>query len=628
MMSQIKRQQALTMKYQSGQTMVFGLVFIVVILIGLIILFNTGQLTRHKMEVQNAADAAAYSAGILTARELNFMAYTNRAMVANQVTIGQFAAFQSWGKKYKLGSTGFTSGFAILTAVLTPIPVIGPGLSTVITKVFQFTLKGYDLLNKIVSQIMMKLGKVANVYIPAMQKLYVFHQKSLTLGTLATQMDMIPKVIDDNAKGAKLSNFGALAVFLSAKEQNLLTSDLTSKATGETFLRTSDDQKGKRRFAAFVNDSRDGWTKDRRRDLGFDLSSSTNLGFGTLKTEGFVGFKNIRGGTELRFLGSKEKYNWSSLDTVEGQLTFGASFKFVEICLPLVGCFTLPTIMIPELGIPDLSFAGAAAETIEKKSPQRLFKNIPKWKQAPYGGAWRDTPRAANETLVNPAGYQLPNPKFGGIPDFIDINPGKYPGVTSAPTFLISVRKNGDKLRTSDELDIFDNSGSNSDGQFAITTKLSGGKDGFGETVEGDPTNILPNQVNKMVDAFKQNLKASGATSSIGAAAINTLVKKFETMLMEKVDQLQVILQKALPNSADDKGGVFAMAAAEVYFKNPDGSDTVKGSTFSPYWQVRLTAVDNDIRRWSVISQGLLIDEPSSPLSKDEHFNLLKVMSF
>ncbi|MFK5915026.1 MAG: pilus assembly protein TadG-related protein [Woeseiaceae bacterium] len=627
-MSQIKRQQALTMKYQSGQTMVFGLVFIVVILIGLIILFNTGQLTRHKMEVQNAADAAAYSAGILTARELNFMAYTNRAMVANQVTIGQFAAFQSWGKKYKLGSTGFTSGFAILTAVLTPIPVIGPGLSTVITRVFQFTLKGYDLLNKIVSQIMMKLGKVANVYIPAMQKLYVFHQKSLTLGTLATQMDMIPKVIDDNAKGAKLSNFGALAVFLSAKEQNLLTSDLTSKAIGETFLRTSDDQKGKRRFAAFVNDSRDGWTKDRRRDLGFDLSSSTNLGFGTLNTEGFVGFKNIRGGTELRFLGSKEKYNWSSLDTVEGQLTFGASFQFVEICLPLVGCFTLPTIMIPELGIPDLSFAGAAAETIEKQSPQRLFKSIPKWKQAPYGGAWRDTPRAANETHVNPAGYQLPNPKFGGIPDFIDINPGKYPGVTSAPTFLISVRKNGDKLRTSDELDIFDNSGSNSDGQFAITTKLSGGKDGFGETVEGDPTNILPNQVNKMVDAFKQNLKASGATSSIGAAAINTLVKQFETMLMEKVDQLQAILQKALPNSADDKGGVFAMAAAEVYFKNPDGSDTVKGSTFSPYWQVRLTAVDNDIRRWSVISQGLLVDEPSSPLSKDEHFNLLKIMSF
>lgn len=627
-MSKIKRQQAINIKHQSGQTMVFGLVFIVVILIGVIILFNTGQLTRQKMEVQNAADAAAYSAAILTARELNFMAYTNRAMVANQVTIGQFAAFQSWGKKYRIGSTGFTSGFGILTAVLTPIPIIGPGLSTVITKSFQFTLRGYNFLNNLVSQIMMKLGRVANVYIPAMQKLYVFHQKSLTLGTLATQMDMIPKVIDDNAKGAKLSNFGALAAFLSAKEQNLLTSDKTSKVIGETFLRTSDDKKGKRRFAAFVNDSRDGWTKDRRRDLGLDLSSSTNLGIGTLKTKGFLGFKNIRGGTELRFLGSKEKYNWSSLDTVEGQLTFGASFEFFKICLPLIGCFTLPKITIPELGIPDLSFAGAAAETVESKSPQRLFKNINKWKQAPYGGAWKDTSRAANETLINPAGYQLPNPKFGGMPDFVDINPGKYPGVTSAPTFLISVRKNGDQLRTSDELDIFDNGGKNSDGQFAITTKLSGGKTGFGETVEGDPTNIIPNQVSKMVDAFKKNLKASGATSSIGAAAINKIVSKFEKMLMDKVDQLQTILQKALPNEADDKGGVFALAAAEVYFKNPDGTDTVKGSTFSPYWQVRLIPVDDSIRRWSVISQGLLVDAPSSPLTKDTHLELLKVMSF
>ena len=164
-----------------------------------------------------------------------------------------------------------------------------------------------------------------------------------------------------------------------------------------------------------------------------------------------------------------------------------------------------------------------------------------------------------------------------------------------------------------------------------MTTKLSGGKDGFGETVEGDPTNILPNQVAKMVDAFKKNLKASGATSSIGAAAINKIVSKFEKMLMDKVDQLQTILQKALPNAADDKGGVFALAAAEVYFKDPDSSvdtDKYKASTFSPYWQVRLTPIEDSIRRWSVISQGLLVDTPSSPLDKDTHLELLKVMSF
>jgi hypothetical protein len=41
------------------------------------------------MELQNAADGVAYSVAIPEARDLNFMAYTNRAMVANEVAIGQ-----------------------------------------------------------------------------------------------------------------------------------------------------------------------------------------------------------------------------------------------------------------------------------------------------------------------------------------------------------------------------------------------------------------------------------------------------------------------------------------------------------------------------------------------------------
>lgn len=630
-MSQLNRQQGISVKYQSGQTMVFGLVFIAVILIGVIILFNTGQLTRHKMEVQNAADAAAYSAAILTARELNFMAYTNRAMVANQVTIGQFAAFQSWGKKYKLGSTGLTSGFAIIAA-LSSIPVIGPPLSSAIRVAFTVTLKIYDKLNLLVSKVMNELGKVANLYIPALQELYVLHQKTLTVGTLATQIDMIPKVIADNAEGAKLSNFGALAAFLSAKEQNLLTSTRTSAVIGESFLRTSDDKAGKRRFAAFVNDSRDGWTENRKRDLGFNLGSSLDTPVGTFSTAGFFGFKDIRGGTELRFLGGQEKYNWSSLDTVQGEITFSASFKFFEVCLSPIPCFTLPTITLGPPPLENLSFAGAAAETIEEKSGQRMFKNVSKWKKAPYGEAWNDTPIAAAETFSNPAGYQIPNPKFGGLPNYVDINSGEYPGVTSAPTFLISVRKDdGDLIRTSDELEIFDNTGSNTDGQFAVTTKLAGGKANFGDTVEGDPTNILPNKIAEMVTAFKLSLQSSGATSGLGAAAINAMVNRFETVLMAKVDQLQVLLQRALPNTAEDKGGIFALAAAEVYFKHPNGPTTEKGSTFSPYWQVRLIPIEDNIRRWSVISQGLIdgtgYEKPTLPLTKDKHLGLLNVMS-
>ncbi len=50
---------------------------------------NTAQLGVEKTRVTNAADAAAYSAGVVHARALNFTAYTNRAIIANQVAVAQ-----------------------------------------------------------------------------------------------------------------------------------------------------------------------------------------------------------------------------------------------------------------------------------------------------------------------------------------------------------------------------------------------------------------------------------------------------------------------------------------------------------------------------------------------------------
>lgn len=50
---------------------------------------NTGQIAVEKTRVVNASDAAAYSAGIVQARALNLTAYTNRAIVANQVAVAQ-----------------------------------------------------------------------------------------------------------------------------------------------------------------------------------------------------------------------------------------------------------------------------------------------------------------------------------------------------------------------------------------------------------------------------------------------------------------------------------------------------------------------------------------------------------
>ncbi len=94
------RRSAMCPRSIQGQATVLVLLLIVVLLIGALILYNVGQLTSTKMELQNAADATAYSAAVMVARDDNFSAYLNRGMVANQVAIAQVVGLASWSRYY------------------------------------------------------------------------------------------------------------------------------------------------------------------------------------------------------------------------------------------------------------------------------------------------------------------------------------------------------------------------------------------------------------------------------------------------------------------------------------------------------------------------------------------------
>ena len=81
---------------QGGQAMVFTLLFGAAAGLVTLLLFNSGLLANAKTRLQNAADAGAYSAALLQARDHNFSAYTNRAMVANQVAVVQLVSIKSF----------------------------------------------------------------------------------------------------------------------------------------------------------------------------------------------------------------------------------------------------------------------------------------------------------------------------------------------------------------------------------------------------------------------------------------------------------------------------------------------------------------------------------------------------
>ena len=81
---------------QRGQVLALLLMLWAALLGGLLLVFNSGQIVTAKLRLVGAADAAAYSAAVWQARALNFQAYMNRGIVANEVAIAQLVSLRSW----------------------------------------------------------------------------------------------------------------------------------------------------------------------------------------------------------------------------------------------------------------------------------------------------------------------------------------------------------------------------------------------------------------------------------------------------------------------------------------------------------------------------------------------------
>ncbi|MCG8314445.1 MAG: hypothetical protein MI976_14655 [Pseudomonadales bacterium] len=78
-----------------GQAIVAGMALLAVAGIVFFFVFNSTRAVNEKVALVNAADATAYSGAQIAARQLNFMAYTNRVMVANEVAIGHMVSYQA-----------------------------------------------------------------------------------------------------------------------------------------------------------------------------------------------------------------------------------------------------------------------------------------------------------------------------------------------------------------------------------------------------------------------------------------------------------------------------------------------------------------------------------------------------
>lgn len=289
-------------KKQSGQAIVLVLLLTVVGVVAALSLLSTGLLTSKKMQLQNAADATAYSVSVIEARDLNFAAYINRSMVANEVAIGQMVSMMSWVSMMR-SLPEFVDNYAdAINAVLSATGVLAPVGSAIKSTVTSVTTP-YRTVLSAVHPFFTNMSKVISKASYFMNKVYSTSQQVMHLATVLFTSEKLfgsggipQRNVDPNAKEKpEFSPFGYLAL---AAHYSSYYGDLVGKPL-YNFVKTphlkraksakrramSDGIEGMERLAQVVNDSRDGFTRNRHCSLpAADLGSipgpkSPSIGF-------------------------------------------------------------------------------------------------------------------------------------------------------------------------------------------------------------------------------------------------------------------------------------------------------------------------------------------------------------
>jgi len=288
---------------QTGQALPIGLVLIAFSVFVGFTLFNTAQVSTEKMRVTNASDAAAYSGLLWQARAMNFQSYTNRAMVANQVSIAQAVTLRSWSR-YAVMST------ANVNRVLGGIPFVG----AVTTAMEQTVATAAPLINGFSGALLNTADKVNGA-------LSVSQDMMFKTGFAATP-EIIRKVAAANDPDFRVESAFTLAGLVKNQEEwNSFTSSYDS--SDETAMRTR---------AKVIEDSRGGFT--RRRDWDF-----LNIWFYTTPVTRHKLYR--RGATELIYVAPENndatgngpsqqqvgRWEWKAKDTLSLQNRIWRPFR-------------------------------------------------------------------------------------------------------------------------------------------------------------------------------------------------------------------------------------------------------------------------------------------------------------
>lgn len=591
---------------QRGQAAVFVILFSAILIVSTFSMFKAGKLTMNKMQLQNAADAAAYSVSVVEARDLNFASYMNKAIVANEVAIGQFLGLASWAFHFKSFADYMDTYDKI---ALSPATL---GVSTPIVTAITGPWRG---AGQTAVSLLSKLANVAILVFHNINKIYGFAEFGYHTVSVISAVGVLDDVLSENGPpGTTISDFGVLSLI-----SHIATYGVLPNLPGDQFA--SGHMSGKRyeeetfsepdspypRLAALIRDSRDPFTSGEGgkvclpsipglppcssfvegrgwelRPPGFPLNIELHPSFGVDLVVASVTFGfdfeltldlsiQRSGGSELRFKipkrgrhGAGQLANWSSADATGLFAVIDFYFRaWAEACA---------------LGICEdasvgggFEFSGGHASLFLEILDERItvIPRIPFPTALPFGSGFTEAGKTTpNNLATKDMALQIAknvgvieSDHYGGAPanTLAWLSPGPSPippiGVVGAA-------------------DVYEN--------------------------------LLQSRVNKSYAGLPYYVDTTGKGPFLGIGAPNLLIglvqnePDFNTYYQNdgSLDDSNEPAGRLRMNEALADGELAVLAKSELYFSRPtdplashfhrgDGLTEV-GSAFNPYWQARL----------------------------------------
>ena len=473
---------------QGGQALVLSLFTVGIVILVMFAMYSMGQQTIAKIKLQNTADAAAYSAAQAQARDYNFAAYINRAMVANQVAVAQVVGLTSWSRDYGNTYDGKFSWVPDMLVNLGASPLsrlwtvpwdihksVGSGFRSTFNAVGPITVKLLDLLIDTLGTAQMVYHYGTGLTIAQTVGLDIFGAD----GALA-QLGMDQSFFDNNGltdiltlnpaynivklndANARLSLPGKLAVLIGLVQWFGFTENKDPNTAAK-------DGKDADRFAQVTVDSLDEFSKNRStKDAWY--SGAPEVFYLTpapflIDPTRFIPYQNgafmmwlwHRGGTELKNVDDKKR-TWSAMDATgfTGGAIFWISILGIPIPIPII--------------IPTMPMGWGAAQAGDDGDLD-AGDNFGTDAGDAYGGVYAGFNTAAPAVIQRGEGAGSSMGKLplsgGGLRKYFDVKKvtDKDDNLV-APSLLIEVEKAGSNLPDSNSL---------AGGRFALTAGTQSG---------------------------------------------------------------------------------------------------------------------------------------------------------